>query len=418
MDIVRKSQDRKLDKKTLIVIAIVGVLILGFFAYSNTSITARSFNRTALTIAEVTKGDMAVKVFGTGTMVPKEVRWVASNVPGRIDRILVKPGAVVEKGQVLLELDNPEILRSAEETTWEIEAAEAEHTALVVSLESDLLNQKGSIQTVQLDLESAILQRDAEAILVEQGNATISLLEHNRTKLKARQLQNSLEVETMRLQGLLSNKEAQINASLARLNKLRNTQKHAQEQVANLSVKALESGVVQEVPVELGQRLIVGTNVVKMADQSQLIAELQIAERLINEVLVGQMVIIDTRKSEVEGEVTRIDPAVVNGTVLVEVAFTESLPLEARPDLSISGDIWVADLRDTLHVSRPILAQSNQSGVIFKLDESENIASRIPIKFGKGSSNQIEIISGLNVGDRVIVSDHSSYAHLDKISIN
>lgn len=418
MDVVRKTKKtKKLNKAWLIAIAAC-CFVSALYAVSQSSLSHKNINRNGLIIAEVQRGDMAVKVFGTGTLKPREIRWVANNVPGRVDRLLVKPGAQVQSGDVLVVLDNPELLQDAEEMRWEVEAAEAELVSLEVTLESEIINQQARVKTVELQLQSSQLQFDAEATLVKQGNATISALDHKRTELDVEKLQNELSVEQLRLSRLEKNQAAKLNARKARLNKQLNSLKRIENQVASLQVKAAQAGVVQDVNIELGQRLIIGSNLLKMADQSNLIAEVKVPERLINEVAIGQSVNIDTRKNEVTGKVSRIDPAVINGSVLIDIEFTEKLPPEARPDLTVTADVLVAQLNDTLFVRRPVVAQSQQRGTIYKLTESEQYADKTQVHFGRGSSKQIAIESGLQPGDKIILSDHSSWEHLARIAIN
>ncbi|AWB68489.1 HlyD family secretion protein [Saccharobesus litoralis] len=418
MDVARKTKKPQPIKKYALYGGAALALAVVLVWVSQSKLSYKSFSRDGLLIAEVVKGDMQVKVFGTGTLVPREIRWVATQVAGRVDRVLVKPGSVVQQGQTLYQLDNPELLQDAEEMKWEVQAAQAELLALQVSLESDLLNQQARVQTVELQLQSAQLQFDAEATLVKQGNATISALDHKRTELDVQRLTNDLAVEKLRLSRLEKNKQAQLNARQARLNKQENSLKRIENQVANLTIKAKQSGVVQEVNAELGQQLSIGSNLLKLADQDDLIAEINVSERLINDVALGQTVSIDTRKSIVSGKITRIDPAVINGSVLVDVEFTETLPSEARPDLTVNADIMVAQLDDALYVRRPVVAQSQQGGTLYRLSTDENFADKTQIVFGRGSSRHIAINQGLAAGDKVIISDHSSWQHLDRIALN
>lgn len=417
MDIVRQTKTAS-KFRWLGFASGLAVLAIAIVAYSNVSLTAKAVNRNSVSFAQVKRGDMAVKVFGNGTIVPKEIRWVAAGVAGRVNRVLVKPGALVEQGQMLLVLDNPELAQAAEESAWEVEASQAELVALEVTLESNVLDQHAKVETVVIDLESARMQYDAEASLVKNGHGSISMLDHKRSELRVRQLENDLEVERARLVRMQKNKQAQLNASSARLRKLENVLLRAQRNVESLNVVAPASGVVQEVAVELGQRLTIGSNIVKVADQSQLIAELKIAERMINDVAIGQHATIDTRKSKITGRVVRIDPAVVSGSVLVEIEFNQALPPEARPDLSVSGEVLVADLRDTLYVQRPVTAQSDQQSILYKLTKQNAMAHRVAVHYGQGSSDRIQILSGLEVGDTVILSDHSSWEHHQEIRLN
>lgn len=401
--------------KILGALLIASVLALAFGMFWEQGI--KEIKRGSVSFATVQRGPMAVKVFGNGVLVPKEIRWVATNVPGRVNRIFVKAGAQVEQGQALIELDNPELVQAADERRWEFEASQAELIAEEVNLESNVMDQKARVRTVELDLESAQFQYNAETELVKGGNSSISRLDHKRSELRVRQLKNDLAVEKARLERLEKNKEASLNARSARLRTLENAMIRAQQNVDSLVVVAQAQGVVQDVAIDLGQRLTIGTNLVKVADQSELIAELKIPERMINDVLVGQAAFVDTRKNIIEGKVVRIDPAVVLGAVLVEIEFSNALPKEARPDLTVSGQVLIADIDDALFVERPVMAQSQQKGVVYVVNQSGDAADRVQVAYGKGSSNQIQILSGLSAGQSIIVSDHSSWEHLSKIRI-
>ena len=210
----------------------------------------------------------------------------------------------------------------------------------------------------------------------------------------------------------------QDNARNSRINKMQKTLERAEQQVKDLMIYASLDSVVQDVAVEPGQRVNMGSNLAKLAQQDSLIAELQVAELLIGEVKLGQQVTIDTRNNKVNGVVSRVDPAVVNGNVQVDVTFTEQLPTDARPDLSVDGEIKITDIADTLYVSRPIFSQRQSNSTLYKLSSDGNIAQRTQVRLGKGSSNQIQVIEGLSVGDRIITSDSSSWQTYQKIRIN
>lgn len=417
MDIARaKPKASKLKKPllTTIGIGLVGALLI---AATQIEFAAYSTERNKLLIGTVAQGQMQVNVRGNGTLVSSDVRWIAANVDGRVERVLVKPGAKVAKGQLLLELSNPILTQLAEETRWELEAFSAETQALEVALSNQLLDQKAKVLNAQMQYEGAKLKLDAEQTLLSQGKSSVSKIDYKRSQLETRQYKQRWEIEQERLAGLKQNNLAQLQAKKARLSKLNKTLKRAQDQVDSLQVTASLDGVVQEMPLEPGQRLTIGSNIAKLARADQLIAELQIPERQIRDVAIGQTAIIDTRRNKVSGTVVRIDPAVTNGTVKVDIAFNQSLPAEARPDLSIDGNIQVNKLENTLYVGRPTFAQSLSTGTIYKLTDNGSTAQKTSVKFGVGSAAQIQIIDGLKPGDQVILSDHTAWEHIDTIAI-
>lgn len=417
MDIVRQQPKQAKLKKPLLLglgIAFFSALV---FAGSQIEFSAYSAQRTDLMIATVERGELNVNVRGNGTLVPRDIRWIAANVDGRVDRVLVKAGAQVKQGDLLMELSNPQLVQLAEETRWELEAFEAETKALEVSLRNQLLDQKAKVLDAKMQFESAKLRLDAEHMLLSQGKGSISQIDYKKSKLEATQFEQRMSIEKQRMSGLKENNQAQLRAKNARLNKLRKTLKRAEDKVTSLKVLASLDGVVQEMPLEPGQRLSIGGNIAKLARQDDLIAELQIPERQIRDVAIGQTAIIDTRRNKVRGKVTRIDPAVTNGSVQVDIAFDEALPQEARPDLSIDGYIEINQLDNTLFVGRPTFAQSQSTMVLYKLASDGNHANKAQVTFGVGSAGQIEVLQGLNAGDQIILSDHSAWEHLDQIAI-
>lgn len=417
MDIARSQPKTSKLKKPLLLgagLALLGGLIATASQYQFTGFVT---DRSKLRIATVVQGDLKVTVRGNGTLVPSDVRWIAANVDGRVERVLVKPGAVIKQGDLLLELSNPALEQKLEETRWELEAVNAETEALAVSLRNQLLDQKAKMLNAKMQYESARLRLDAEQTLLKAGKSSVSQIDYQKSKLEARQFKQRWEIQQQRLAGMGENNTAQLKAKKARLAKLQKTLMRAQEQVASMQITATLNGVVQEMPLEPGQRIGIGGNIAKLARQDALIAELKIPERQIRDVAIGQAATIDTRRNKVIGRVVRIDPAVINGTVQVDVEFEQPLPPEARPDLSIDGTIEISHLSDTVYVKRPTFAQSQSASVIYKLNTNGSDARKTKVNFGVGSAAQIQIIDGLNPGDQIILSDHSAWEHLDLIAI-
>jgi len=366
----------------------------------------------------VKRGEFSVSVRGTGLLIPDNIQWLSANVEARVERVIVKAGKLVKKGDLIVELSNPQLVQLLEETQWELEAKVAESKAAQVQQKSALLIQKAVMLNAQLNYESSKLKQEAHTELFHKSTGAVSKIDYEQTRLETIQLKQRWEIQQDVLVTMKENIVAQDNARTARLKKMQKTLERAQQQVDSLMVIASIDSVVQEVPVEPGQRISMGGNIAKLAQQNSLIAELQVPELQIRDVAIGQHVIIDTRNNKVAGIVTRVDPAVVNGNVQVDVKFVGDLPSDARPDLSVDGEIKITELSDTLYVNRPIFAQSQSTSAIYKVSEDGNFAKRISIRFGKGSVNQIQILEGLNVGDQIIISDPSTWETYQKIRIN
>jgi len=418
MDITReKIKKSKLSRYWAWGIAVVPVVFaakyLWFLGQADFAVDSNS-----MVYGEVKQGEFTVSVRGSGVLVPDNVQWLAANVDARVERLIVKAGKFVNKGELIVELSNPQLAQKLEETQWELEALEAETIAARVAQESTLLNQKSETFNSKLDYESSKLKQDAQQQLFKQKTGAISKLDYEKTLLETIQHKQRWQINQERLVKMQENLVAQNNARTARLNKMRKILERAQQQVNDLNIYATMDSVVQEVPLEAGQQIPMGTNIAKLARQDSLIAELQIPELQIREVSIGNRVIIDTRNNKVEGIVSRIDPAVINGNVQVDVEFNLPLPGDARPDLTIDGEILIAEIADTLHVSRPIFAQSQSQSALYKLSQDGQFAERVLVKLGQGSVNQIQVIDGLAVGDKIIVSDPTSWETYQKIRIN
>jgi HlyD family secretion protein len=364
----------------------------------------------------VREGEMLRQVRGPGTLVPREIRWIAAQTDGRVERIVVRPGAVVDPDTVLLELSNPDLMQQTEEARFALEAAKADFTETELNLRSQQLDQRASHAMARAEYESARLQAEAEKLLAEEG--IVSTLQYRRSELLAEQLKVRLEIETDRLEQFAVSVEARLAAQSARLEQVRNAYQRRLEQVDSLNVKAGIAGVLQQVPVEEGQRVTLGANIARVARPEELMAELRIAETQARDVQIGQRVDVDTRNGIVEGRVVRIDPAVQAGTVRVDVDLVGALPRGARPDLSVDGTIELERLEHVVYTGRPAYGQPNSTVSLFKLSEDGRTAVRTPVQLGRSSVNAIEILQGLAPGEQVILSDTSTWDNHDRIRLN
>jgi HlyD family secretion protein len=362
----------------------------------------------------VRTGEFVREVRGPGSLVPKEIRWVPAASAGRVERILVKPGARVEADSVLVELSNPELVQQADEARWQATAAEAEWLSLEAELDRQLLDARADLAAVRADYESARLQADAEGGLAKDG--VVSMLQYRQSQLRADQLEVRVDLEEQRITRLQASVKAQLAARRAVVEQANQLRQQRERQVADLAIRAGIAGVLQQVPVEEGQQVQLGANVARVARPDELIAELRIAETQARDVQLDLPVRVDTRNGIVPGRVIRIDPAVQNGTVQVDVELTADLPVGARPDLSVDGTIVIERLSNVVFVGRPAYGQPESTLSLFKVG-ADGQAQRVDVALGRASINLIEIRSGLEPGDLVVLSDTSAWDQYDEIRL-
>lgn len=417
MDIPRPERKRrKRIRQTVIGVAAVLAVAALTVGVGMLEPAAPSVARASLWVDSVRQGEMLRQVRGPGVLVPKEIRWIASQTEGRVERILVRPGAIVEADTVLVELSNPDLMRQADEARYQLDAARAELAEMKLRLRSQQLDQRAALARAESEYESARLEADAQKQLIEDG--IVSMLDYQRSELLAGQLRTTFEIEQERFEQFADSMEAQLDAERARFDQVQNTYERRLEQVDSLRVRAGIAGVLQEVNVEEGQRISLGTNIARVARPDELQAELQIPETQARDVQIGQLVLVDTRNGIVEGGVIRIDPAVRGGTVQVDVELTGKLPRGARPDLSVDGTIEIERLDDVVYTGRPVYGQPNSRISLFKLVEEGRYAVRVPVEIGRTSVNAVEVVQGLVPGDEVVLSDTSAYDDYDRIRLD
>jgi HlyD family secretion protein len=407
MDVPRKNASRnRLIRRVVIAAVILTLIPLVTFGLSRMKPAAPTVEGSTVWPDTVKRGSMLRQVRGLGTLVPEEILFIAAQTDGRVDRIAVRPGAAVSPGTVLLQLSNPELELAANDAEWQVKAAEATYTDLRVRLESQKLEQQSVAARVHSDYVQAKLKADLEQKLGDAG--LTSEINLKTTKAVADELANRSSIEKKKVDISGESIEAQLAAQQVQISKLRAAWDLKKAQVSQLQVRAGASGVLQQLPVEVGQRLTPGTVLAKIAQPSKLKAELKIPETQAKDILLGQTVQIDTRNGVIPGKVSRIDPAVLNGTVTVDVRLEGELPSGARPDLSVDGSVEIERLSDVLYVGRPVLGQPNSTVTLFRVEPDGREAVRVPVKLGRTSVSTIEIVEGLKIGDRVILSDMSA----------
>jgi HlyD family secretion protein len=370
--------------------------------------------REMLYTGTVQRGEMLRQVRGPGTLVPEVIQYVSAAGSGRVERIVELPGKAVTADTVILELSNPELEQQELDARLAVQAAKAEYQDLKVRLESQLLNQRADAARIEADYEEAKLEATAnEELFSEQLLPEITL---KKSRLREKQLAGRYEIEQERLDKTEESVQAQLASQRLRAEQLEAIADLRQSQIDGLVVRAGIDGVLQQVLVQEGQRVTAGTNLALVADPTQLKAELQIPQVQAKDLALEQAAIIDTRNGVVQGKVVRIDPAVRDGTVTVDVELTEPLPAGARPDLSIEGTIEIERLEDVLYVSRPSFGQPNARVEMFKVLD-DGTAVRVPVQLGRSSVSVIEVVEGLQEGDEVILSSSDQYDDHDRIRL-
>jgi HlyD family secretion protein len=417
MDIPRPSAARaRRIRHSLYAIGAVILIPLVTIGLSKLKPAAPSVERATLLIDTVKRGEMLRQVRGLGTLVPEDIRWIPAMTEGRVERRVLRPGAVVTPDSVILELSNPDLEQQVVDAEWQLKAGEAEYTNLQVKLESDLLNERAAAATVQSDHRQAVLQADVDEQLVKDG--LTSELNVKRSRVKAEELATRVELDQKRLDIAADAAKAQLAVQQAKVEQLRALYELRRKQFDSLHVRAGVAGVLQLVPVEEGQQVAPGTNLARVADPKRLKAEIRIPEVQAKDVQIGQVASIDTRNGVVPGRVTRIDPSVQNGTVTVDVTLQGDLPQGARPDLSVDGTIEIERLPDVIYVGRPVHGQAESVVGIFKLSKDGKEATRVQVKLGRSSVSTIQILDGLEVGDQVILSDMSAWDAFDRVRLD
>ena len=417
MDKPREGVAARKRKRRILIIAggAIGVL-LATFALSRLKPAAPSVDRSSVWIDTVKRGPMVRQVRGLGTLTPEDIRWIAANTEGRVDKILIWPGTKVEPGDVILELSSPELEQSAGEAVSKAKAAEAAFATARATLQRELLDQESKTTAAHSAYQQAKMERETNDQLAKNG--LVAELVYKTSRIKEEELQKTDEIEQKRLAFARDSIEPQLASQQAAVDQANQLAKLKMDQVEALHVKAGMSGVLQQLPVQIGQRVKIGDNLARVADPSKLKAQIKIAETQAKDIQPKQQATIDTRNGVVKGHVTRVDPAVEQGTVTVDVAFDEPLPKGARPDLSVDGTIELERLDNVVFVGRPAFGQENNTVSMFKLVPGSSEALRTPVKLGKSSVNTIEILSGLNPGDQVILSDTSAWDSHDRIRLN
>src|SRR5205823_3155966 len=375
MDVPRAGVAKKKRQKRIIYIAagVLGLIVVTFLL-SRLKPAVPSIDRSTVWIDTVKRGPMVRQVRGLGTLVPVDIRWIAANTEGRVEKIVIWPGTEVTPDSVILELTSPELEQAANDAVSKATAADAEMTSLRATLQRELLDQESTTARVHSEYEQAKMERQTNDQLAKNG--LVAELVYKTSKVKEDELANRDEIEHKRLAFSRDSIDPQLASKQAAVDQANQLAKLKLDQVEALHVKAGMSGVLQQLPVDVGQRVKMGDNLARVADPTKLKAEIKIAETQAKDIQIKQKAAIDTRNGTVNGHVTRVDPAVEQGTVTVDVAFDEALPKGARPDLSVDGTIELERLDNVVYVGRPAFGQENNTVGMFKLINGTSDAFR------------------------------------------
>ncbi|HEV7241669.1 MAG TPA: HlyD family efflux transporter periplasmic adaptor subunit [Thermoanaerobaculia bacterium] len=414
MDVHRPDLANARRRKRLIIAAVVTVLVaVATFGVTRLKPAAPEVEAGGLFIDTVRRGSFVRQVRGSGVLVPEQVRWIPAATEARVERILVRPGTVVQADTVMLELSNPEVEQAARDAELQLGSAVAELRRREIELQSAILSQ----QALAADIEAQRSDAESQAAVDDElaRNGLTSELTRKRSRNRADQLQNRSTIEKQRLDIARKAAEADMLMQRSRVDQLRALHDLRRQQKNAMQVRAGIDGVLQQLPIEVGQRVAAGTNLARVAQPMPLKAELRISETQARDVAAGQPVTIDTRNGTVVGRVTRVDPAVQNGTIGVDVGFDGPLPRGARPDLTVDGVIELERLENVLYTGRPVQGSDGATIGLFKVVGDEAVQTSVSI--GRTSVSSVEIRSGLKEGDRVILSDMSAWSEHPRIRL-
>jgi HlyD family secretion protein len=416
MDIQRPSNARAKKIRRIAYLAVALVSAAGVtYGVSRLRPAAPSVDKATIWTDEVKRGSMLREVRGIGTLVPEDIRWIPAQTESRVDRIVIRPGATVQPNSIILELSNPELQHDVLDAEYQLRATQADYESLKVTLNSELLNQRSATAIVRSEYEQAKIQHQVDQKLFAEGVG--SDVTEQLSRVKEQQLGIRLQLEEDRTKNIADSAKARLQAQQSHVDQQRVLYELKRSEADALHVRAGLQGVLQLVPVEVGAHVEPGTNLARVANPKKLKAEIKIPETQAKDVAIGQKATIDTRNGVVKGQVSRIDPSVQNGTVTVDVEFLEPLPFGSRPDLSIDGTIELENLSNVLYVGRPVHGQSESVVGLFKLVDDGSEAVRVNVKLGKNSVNTVEILQGLQVGDKVILSDMSNWDRFDRVRL-
>jgi HlyD family secretion protein len=416
VDIARPDVKRKKRiRQAVYVLAALILIPLVTYALHTLKPAAPTVDKGVVWTDTVKRGSMLREVRGLGTLVPETIRLIPAATDGQVEERYLLPGVPVKANTAILLLQNPELQQAALDTEYQQKGAEAELKNLKAQLQNLLMDQTAKAAGVRSEFHQAQIQADTNEELFKLG--LISDVVMKTSKVKAEELAKQNDIAEKQVTTFASSMEPQIAVQQSKVDELRALSDLKRSQVAQLRVTPGIDGVLQELDVEVGQKVTMGTVLARVAQPTHLKAQLKIAETQAKDVQIGQKASIDTHNGIISGHVTRIDPAVVNGTVTVDCSLEGTLPEGARPDLSVEGTVEIERLTDVMYVGRPVHGEADSTVGLFKVTADGSEATRVQVALGKTSVNTVEIKKGLQVGDTVILSDMSQWDNYDRIQL-
>jgi HlyD family secretion protein len=415
VDIARPSQAKKKRIRRILYVT-AGVVVIGGISLGVSKLkpAAPTVDRAVVWIDSVKRGSMLRQVRGSGVLTPEDIRWIPAQTQGRVERIVLRPGAQVTPDSVILELSNPDLENAVRDAQLSYQSAQAGFSNRKAELESTVLSQEAATASIEAQYKQAALELEANETLFKENLVPELTVKQKRSS--ADDLKNRLAVEQHRLKITKEGLSSQLAPQEADVNSKKAQWELRRQQLEDLKVKAGMSGTLTVVPVERGQQVGPGTNLARVANPSNLKAELRIAETQTKDIRIGQYAEVDTRNGIVKGHVSRMDPSSTGGTVGVDVIMDGALPPGARADMSVDGTIQLEKLENIIYVGRPAFGQENSTVTIFKVQPNGE-ATATKVKLGRASVNTIEVLEGLNPGDQVILSDMSQYDAFDRVQL-
>ena len=416
MDIARPEVKRQKKVRRMAYIAATVVLIpLVTYALSRLKPAAPSVDRATVWTDTVKRGPMLREVRGLGTLVPETIRLIPAATDGRVERRYLLPGVPVKANTVILDLSNPELQQAALDAEYQLRGAEAGLNNTKAQMENQLMDKRAQAAAIRSAYHTADLQKRNNEQLFALGLVADFIVKTS--VVQAEELAKQNEIAEKQVETFANSIEAQIAVQQANVNGKRAMYDLKRSQLDQLHVRPGIDGVLQDLSVEVGQKVLQGSVLARVAQPTHLKAALKIAETQAKDIQIGLKATVDTHNGVIQGHVSRIDPAVVNGTVTVDVALEGALPQGARPDLSVEGTVEIERLTDVLFVGRPVHGEANSTVGLFKLIEDGKDAARVQVVLGRTSVNTVEIVKGLQIGDQVILSDMSAWDNFDRVQL-
>lgn len=416
MDIRRDPKPKKRKRAIQIGLGAIGLIAL-VVLFTRMGPGAPSVDRAQMWFDTVQRGTMVRQVRGPGTLVPEQMRWITAVTAGRVEQILVLPGTEVEPGTPIIRLANPDVEVESLRAQQQLSDAEANLISLRTQLETNRLTQEGVVAQTRALYQEAKRVWESNRTLYETNPELVAQAEYERSRDAEEDLRTRLDIEERRLQVLANSAQDQLQAQERQIQRLSAIAAFNQDRVGSMDVSAGVAGVVAELPLQEGQWVTAGGTLARVVQPGRLKAELRIPQTQAQDITVGLPAFVDTRNDTIQGRVTRIDPAVQNGTVTIDISLPDSLPRSARSDMSVDGTVEIERLSDVLYMSRPAYGQAGSRIGVFKVGEDGSSAERVNVLLGRSSVSEMEISEGLQAGDVVVLSDMSQWDNFERVRI-